>query len=204
MNKIDVPGIIKNNHIEYDYDITNSIDRFKTENNGKCIVMSLQVQDGIEYFQHKYYRGYLLPSLAVCGGEAHDERNIDETELAKVHVWMKRDYLYVPETDINKIPRKYFKRGYTIIPKHNLDNLEPGLFPFNFITGVIIVSNNDDVIGYIKSTADMNFSEMKEYILNCEKRLFVDMGGYILERLQKQANTYRKMAFDDGMFHNAS
>jgi hypothetical protein len=192
-DSINLPAYINKNVIQYENpNYVDIINAFKTQHDGEYIEVTFSVKSGVFYFQHKYYRGYLLPSIA----EAYGEKDLD-----KVHISLKRSYLFQECKHINEIPKKHFKKGYIVISADALRNMDFGHLTWQYITGVIIVHDNDVIIGYIPSTSSIKSEEMRGYILKCENRLFSDLGGHIIKEFQEEAQGYRTMAFNGDLMH---
>lgn len=126
------------------------VNAFKKSNEGKYIHLQFDNADSPAFFLHKYFRGYLLPDLATAYGEADNEY---------VHRYLlKKDFLFIPIDKLDDIPAKHRDRPTIYIKE---------------IDGKVVVQ------GYSPSTGDITHKEMKEFILKCEHRLFVDMAGHI-------------------------
>jgi len=148
-------------------DYKERIDEFKAKNISHDIEVSFIDASSGAYFQHKYYRGYLL--LAVA--DAMGERDTDYC-----HLFLKKKYLYRKmETEtatLRDIPAKH--RGHALI-----------------------IMREEIIIGYVPSTADITYKEFNEYILKVENLLFVDLGGCLSadKILQLEAAEARARAF---------
>lgn len=142
------------------------IDRNLEKLNGQMVEVIVMPSESPEYWQHKYYRGYLLPAIADAMGER---------DTSKVHLFLKAKYLMQSVTDVGEIPKSKLRRG---IYAANLQDVISMSIPLTtYVTGAVIVSDRDgNLCGYIPSLALVTFEEMKNYIYDCEKWL-TEMGG---------------------------
>jgi hypothetical protein len=135
--------------------------------NGKSGEISIVLADETpRYFQHKYYRGYLLPAIA-------DESFSGDREIA--HAELKKILLQQPVSGWEEIPKKHRARASVIFIRSVLDAGEV----------------HDLVRGYIPSTACLSVKEMAEYILKVEA-LCAEYG--IQVSLPNVAAEYRRKA----------
>jgi hypothetical protein len=134
-----------------------------------------EIVDSVQYFQHKYYRGYLLPEVAYLYSETEDY----------THNWiLKPEFLFfsLPDGDVKKIPNKHLK-NCRIITRMEKENHGPD------------AKEIEVVKGYIPSTAVLTFDEMKDYIIKVENRLISDQQGRLgAVKNEKEANHYRGLA----------
>lgn len=114
------------------------------QNNGKSFEAKVEpVALSAAWYQHKYYRGFLLPAIA---DESFDQ--IDE----KAHWFFKEKFLKLDASDWSDVPAKY-RRGGTPLFKEWKDE-----------AGEI----HRDMYAFILSTANLTQKEFKEYIKNVE------------------------------------
>jgi hypothetical protein len=146
------------------------IRQFCAENDGKAgeITITL-VDEGPRYYQHKYYRGYLLPAIA-------DESYSGDRDQA--HTELKKMFLMQPATGWNDIPKKHRSRCSVIYVREITDDGE--------VTDVIR--------GYVPSTSRLNKKDMAEYILKIEA-LCAEYGIHI--SLPTAAIEYRRKALEN-------
>lgn len=141
---------------------------------GEYVDVEMRVLNRPEHFQHKYYRGTLLPDIAAASGE---------TDLAKCHITLKRDFLYCPiETgSILEIDERHFSGGTFIITRTQLFNLEALIISCAMISGqiIIVIDDNQKLLAYIPSLSTISFEDMEKFIDDCNKRLFIDLQGHI-------------------------
>lgn len=116
------------------------------------------------WHQHKYYRGYVLPPIAV---------NAFDGRIRHAHFEMKKQFLYYPITCIEEIPEKHFSR--CIIDSKTITK-----------DGAIISS----ISGYIPSMAIISTQEAAEFIQKCEMFLIDFLQGSI----DQDGMTYRGKA----------
>ena len=175
ISKIELKAEVIDGRIQYrDIDYTKKIHKFKEQNEGEKINVTIEKYETPEYFQHKYYRGYLLPDVAKAYGE-RDTEYVHRFEL-------KKDFALIPVDSAEDIPQKYKSKCVVYVQDVEID-------------GEI----KTRVAGYSKSCADMTYDEMKEYILKVEHRLFVDLSGHIgmdrsgddLQQYQNEAKLMR-------------
>lgn len=179
---------IKNRTIHYhSRNYKEQIEKLKEENEGRLLEVNFKIIDGPAYYCHKYYRGYLLPEITSAYGER---------DQAKVHMILKRDFLYmnIESGQIADIQKKYVRQGIYLISEEKIFNLINENIYFSLIRGCVIVTNTQgDLKGFIPSTADITHKDMKEFILKVEHRLYVEMNGRMGEVTDAdEANEYRK------------
>lgn len=103
-NKLELTGYIRCGHLEFDM---NQDTRFFFENNdGKDVAISIKLGgDSVAFWQHKFYRGFLLPCVA-------NESYSDNEQLA--HFSMKKMFLLRYCNGIADIPKEYIERAILI------------------------------------------------------------------------------------------
>ena len=113
---------------------------FVQKNILKKIEMTLEVIDSPEYYQHKHYRGEVLPAIADAQGEM---------DLYYLHNFiLKKQFGHHYEiSKIDEIPEKH-RKSCIIITKE--------------IEGI------ERVVGYIRSSSTFSFEEMDIFIKNCK------------------------------------
>jgi hypothetical protein len=189
-NKLSYDVYIKSGVFTYsEQDWKDKLDEFKLNHEGKKARVSLEIIDGPGWHSHKWYRGYLMPDIALSMGEGN---------VHYVHMMLKRDFLYTDCCGVEEIPKKYCKKGLYPVSDYNLLNLNSTDYPYSMIKGIIISYNEEGgVEGYIPSTSDLSYEDMKEYILKCENRLFIDLSGHIQEKHSKVGVYHRRKAFEE-------
>jgi hypothetical protein len=116
----------------------------------------------VRWYQHKYYRGYILPPIAE---KAFNGR------LRRAHLEMKRQFLYMPIHDLDDIPEKHMDR--CVIDTVTIKN-ENG-------------QSETIINGYMPSMAKITQKEAADFILKCEAFLFEFLEGAI----EKEGAAYR-------------
>lgn len=175
---------IENGVIKYkDADFKDKIEKFKSVNEFQDIEITFANASSVEFFQHKYYRGYLLPDAAHFYGEK-------DTEYVHIFV-LKKDFLMerIDDNDVKSIPARFRKRCILLSEKRiKVDEL-----------GEVQVDENgneiehDVIWAYIPSTADLTYQEMKIFIDKVEHRLFADLNGRLGETGDpEEANAIRE------------
>ena len=74
---------------------------FLRSSEGHSIDITIEIADSPEYFQHKYYRGYLVPDVAF---------NSSEVDNDYIHELLKKRFLFKHVSELKEIPNKYRKR----------------------------------------------------------------------------------------------
>ncbi len=146
---------------------------------GKIVEVEVKAKDEVEYWQHKYYRGYLLPAIA---------RQVGEFEEV-IHIYLKYKYLFVVIDDVDEIPKKKLSRGIYVAQAKDIISMN--ISYAQYISGAIIVCDGDYVIGYIPSLATISKTEFSEYLIACESFL-VEVGG----GLESEAEEVRQKVMD--------
>lgn len=148
-------------------DFEKEIHELKDKHEGAWGECTYEIIDKVKYFQHKYYRGFLLPDITFAMGEVDQEQ---------VHIELKKDFLFkkIDSGDYNDIPKKHRSRSIIVVQ---------------------VVDLADVVVGYIPSTANLTYKKMKEFIEKCEHRLFVDLNDTF--RDQQGAMENRKLSFKE-------
>jgi hypothetical protein len=124
-----------------------------------------------KYSRYKHYHGTLLPAVTDAMGE---------TDKWRVHLMLKRDFLYHKARFIHEIDRRYFRAvGVMTMDYRTLFNVpEHYCIPWSMLTGnVMIVHMGDELSGYVPSLSTLTDEEMKAYCAAVEHRLHVDIGG---------------------------
>jgi len=151
---------IQDGKIEYyDFDFRKKIDDFKAGKDGKNINIIFQPADSVEYYQMKFYRGYLLPDVAHFMGEK-DSNYVHNFVLKKDFLLVKIDL-----NDVKSIPARYRARCILLCEQRDIGDGEL----------------KDVIWAYIPSTADLTYDEMKVFIEKVEHRLFADLNGRLGE-----------------------
>lgn len=99
-NKIKLDAVINENRIVYLDSYNEKINDFKLANEGHKVAVTIEIADSPEYYQHKYYRGYLLPDVTF---------NESEVDADYVHDFiLKPMFLKRKVNDHREIPKKYW------------------------------------------------------------------------------------------------
>lgn len=113
--------------------------KFRNANILKNGEVTLEIADRPEYYQHKYYRGWVLPFIA---------ESQCEQDLTYLHEFvLKREFLYFEINDLKDIPEKH-RRRCRVVTKE--------------------IEGKEKVVAYIPSTAILTFEEMKKFIEQTE------------------------------------
>ena len=125
---------------------------------GKCLNYEI---DNVKYYQHKYLRSCLLPSITEAMGEISNQY---------VH-----DFILKPKWLVESIGYPFYEfEHYTDIPDKYLDSAK-------------IWQIDNGHFAVIPSMARFTIKEAKEYIAFCEKILYVQIGGHMIKELQQEA-----------------
>ena len=136
--------IAENQFIDFSVNNESELKEFKKINHGKQVDVTIEIADTVQYYQHKYYRGYVLDAIAKAQGEL---------DLDYLHEFVLKDqFLFFEVNDIKEIPKRHYKRCRITYR----EVIQPD--------GEIITK----ITGYVPSTSVLNFEEMLEYILKCE------------------------------------
>ena len=169
MKDLKIPFAITSGSLKYlrKYDL--DFQKFKDANPDKMGEVTYSItENSIAYHQHKWYRGFLLPPIAE---ESYNNL------LFKAHFELKKMFLFRDVTAWEEIPKKVQGRCYPVV--RSIVNTD---------TGEIL---EDVLCGYLPSMADLNYEEMKKFILNVE--LFMD--EYLQVGWKKADDFYRDQAF---------
>lgn len=174
VDKIEFTGTIENGIVNYNTENwKEKFEKFKKQNELKNIAMTVEVVDTPMHFLHKYYRGYLLPALADAMGEVSQ---------AHLHLALKKEFLSIPlDNDTKNIKSKHASRCNIYIREIVDEHGEVKAF----------------VDCYTPSTGDITHKEMKDFIVKCENRLFVDLGSSLNVHGQETASEYRKSGMNE-------
>lgn len=138
-------GQVLGGKISYTDDKANErFQEFKRMNDGAFITVIYEAQDAVQYFQHKYFHGYVLPQIAEAMGDK-DLPHVKEFVLKEQGLMYRVDSL-------RDIPRKHAVRC-RIISREYVDE-----------DGEI----KSRVVGYVPSTSVVGYKRMKEFIEWCE------------------------------------
>jgi hypothetical protein len=144
---------IKDGHLIYLDDFKGMVEQIKADPKlqGKYAEISIEFKEqGVKYFRHKYYRGYLLPDIANA---AYDGR------IRKAHIELKRMFLYTLISDVYEIPEKHY-------PGVIIDFRESRMADGEIKT---------NPVGYLPSTGKLTDKEMKQFIMKVENFAFSDL-----------------------------
>lgn len=91
----------------YDRGASEKIRKFMDSHDGQDVDIIYEAHDGVQYFQHKYYRGYVLTAIA----EAQGEKDVDY-----LHEFvLKQEFLKIPVNDWRDIPPRHRKGARVIM-----------------------------------------------------------------------------------------
>lgn len=156
-NKLIAFGKIQNDKlIYYNPEFHKIFSDFKLCKEDKEFELIISIVDTPKYFQHKYYRGKLLPAITKHSGEYDNY---------KQHILLKSEFLYEEIDDIKDIPTNQKESGIFIIQKSDLNSERLAKYPCSLIKGIILVMDENKLVGYIKSTSKLTYDEMKKYII---------------------------------------
>ena len=168
-NELKLTFTIDNGTIKYhSTDYKSQLDEFKKLNDFKKGEVIFSILDGPEYWQHKYFHGYVLPSIADAQGEK-------DLSYLKEYV-LKQEFLFTPVDHPKDIPSRHRSRA-RIIQRELVDE-----------SGEVTIK----IIGYVPSTTTLTYDEMKTFIVKCESI----RDNLIDWEMPKEAMEYRKLAFD--------
>jgi len=165
-------GTIENGTLRYsDKEAKEKFVAFMEKHNLKKFEVVFTIVDTPEYFQHKYFHGYILPVIAEGQGEK-------DLVYLKEYV-LKQEYLFTPVNDLREIPSRHRSRA-RIIQREHVDE-----------HGEVTVN----IIGYVPSTTTLTFDEMKAFILWCEEI----RDGLIDWQMPEEAIRYRRAAMNENI-----
>ena len=99
-NKIELIGKIKNGELVYNLGHDSKF--FFDANEGQDCAITVKLGgDSVAFWQHKYYRGYLLPHVA---SESYDSDDM------YAHFMLKKRFLLEQVDGIHEVPKKYIDR----------------------------------------------------------------------------------------------
>ena len=111
MDKIDITANIVGDSIDYtSMSKRSELREFIKSNSGKSINIKIEVIDSPAYFQHKYYRGQLVPDIA------HNESEVD---VYTTHEELKKKLIRFKVETWGDIPSKYRSKCSRFEDKNN-------------------------------------------------------------------------------------
>lgn len=135
---------------------------FAEQNAGADGEATYEIVEKVPYGFHKWYRGYLLPTIA---------QSLDKKEIKRMHMMLKYDYLREAIDGWENIPDRYLKSGIAIITKDYLSK-DKTKFINNFLQVPsgrnIVILEKYSPVEIIKSNAVLTQKEMRSFILDCE------------------------------------
>jgi hypothetical protein len=144
--KLTLTATIENGKIKYKSDkATDKLNKFKDENNLKDVDVSFEIIDHPQYWQHKYFHGFVLPQICMGMGES----NLDYV----CEFVLKEQLLFVSIESERDIPSKHSSRCRIISERHIDSNGEV----------------KTKLLGYIPSRSVLTFKEYKDFIIKCEE-----------------------------------
>lgn len=123
-SRLNVLGRIEGGELLFKTADYSRIKGFTGEHDGKDVEVSYVVPDGVRYWQHKYYRGFVLPDIAEGMGEA-DAEYLHEFVL-------KREFLTIPVADYREIPPRHHKGVRIIMAGEQVVAYVPSMAALNF------------------------------------------------------------------------
>ena len=143
------------------------------KNEGLIFDISVKpVSQDARYWQHKFYRGYLIPAIAA--------ESFDGIE-AKAHYELKKMLLFVQVSSWEEIPSKHRDKCTPLLRQTVVDG-----------------EVKDELYAYIPSTANLTKKEFEDYIKKVEvlatdlQLSFVDKDG---NNVEKQAADAKRRGF---------
>lgn len=132
--------------VEFEIDYRPSFRDWKELHKGKHGYLTYSiVESHAEFYQHKYYRGYLLdPYAAACY----------DGDTAKAHRELKEKYLFVECNDPAQVPKRVRARAREYYERFQVKE-----------TGQVLTM----MVGYTPSTGDITRKEFRDYILKVEE-----------------------------------
>lgn len=129
---------------------------------GKCQNFDI---DKIQYWQHKYYRSILLPSITDAMGELSSQY---------VH-----DFILKPRWLFDTTGQAFYQyEKYVDIP-------------VKFQNSAKIWQLDNGNFAVIPSMSKFTIAESRSFIKFCEQILYIDLSGHILKDLQDEAKRIR-------------
>jgi len=149
------------------------LDKFRNANILKNGEVTLEIVDRPEYYQHKFYRKWILEPIAEAQGEK---------DLGYLHEFIiKKEFLYFEINDLRDIPEKHRRRCRVLTKEVDGENEGEKV---------------EKVVAYIPSTAILTFEEMKKFIEQTEalRDGLTDWSIKTKEEIEEMRDT-RKKAF---------
>jgi hypothetical protein len=172
--EIEVPfRIDSGGSVHYLKDYKDMLNEFRDFNRNKKGVVIYRIDpETTQHYQHKYYRGYLVPPLA------RESFSDDESDA---HDYLKEKFLFFPVKKTSDIPEKYRSRCNKYYH-----------YTFDKETG----EEKRTIVGFTPSTGDLTKDEFKQYIKKVE--LFINdiVGTGLAKELNKEATHYRNLALE--------
>lgn len=126
-SKLSITGWIQGGQISYNKDSLKNLKDFLQDHDSNDVDISLIIPDGVRYWQHKYYRGYVLPFIAEGQGEK---------DLEYLHEFiLKQQFLFFPVTDFREIPGRHAKGVRIIMQGNDVIGYVPSMAVLNFFEG---------------------------------------------------------------------
>jgi len=169
MKKYKMAGIIKNGQIKYLRASADGEKRyydFLSKNEGKSIETIIEVNEGIKYWMHKYYRGYLLPDITAAMGEVSQKR---------IHIFLKWEFNGIKCEKIEDIPG-YVTRDQLVIQNGKLLGYVKSMSKF-------------------KLEEAKEFLKFCEYRLFQDFQSYIGVSANNFEEHQKEAHKIRQRIF---------
>jgi hypothetical protein len=155
--KLKLNACISNGRICYiDDDYRLKINEYKKNNEGANIDVVFESHDRPFHFQYKYLYGYLYVAIAELMGQEtlsqYGEENLYDPGIEYIDRVMKEKFLFCEVESWEDIPRKHRSSCRECSIQYQDGNGKTCIKTY----------------GYIPSKAKLNFTEIKNYILQCE------------------------------------
>jgi hypothetical protein len=185
--KVTTYGKIKDGKIDYpDSSLNTKLADFKGQNEGKVVEVCFTVADSPAHWQFRYLYGFVYPAIAEGMGIVmkanYSEHNSEATPgVYEVDKILKEKYLFQKAEDERDIPARYAKRCE------------------KFYVDVIIEEGEviRKLYGYIPSKTKLTYSEMKNFIMECEHERDSLDGWNVPESLIASMYRLRSLAMSD-------
>lgn len=125
---------------------------------GNDVEITMVVPDGVRYWQHKYYRGFVLPDIALGMGE---------NDIEYLHEFvLKQQFLFFTVKDYKDIPARHHKGIRIIMDNDQVIGYVPSMSAINYDEGKAFILKceevRDGLIDWSHHEKDQNY--IKEYM----------------------------------------
>jgi hypothetical protein len=172
--EIEVPfRIDSGGSVHYLKDYKEMLNEFRDDNRNKKGVVIYRIDpEKTQHYQHKYYRGYVVPPFA------QESFGMDEDEA---HDFLKEKFLFYPVSKLSDIPHR-FKEGCNKYYHYSV-NKETG-------------EEIRRLVGFTPSTAKLTKDEFKEFITKSEMFTWEITGTGLDKKKNNEATHYRNLALE--------